>query len=224
MLIYILFVVQILVLYFISRITIRELFYVLRWIFKEEKIVFTIISLIFLPGTILHEMSHFLMATILMLRVADITIIPTWEGNYIKLGRVLYEKKDVVRGFLVGIAPVFGGLFFLWAFSYFKLFPQQNIFLNILLVYLIFSVSTSMFSSKQDMIDAIFMLPFLFFIGIAIYLFKIDLVALVKTNESFFNDLGRVLSTINYYALFTICIHVVLVILLTLLRSRKRYA
>ena len=62
-------------------------------------------ALLYFPGTAVHEMSHLVMAMILNLKVRDISLLPKIRGNTIKLGTVTYEKKDVVRGLIVGIAP-----------------------------------------------------------------------------------------------------------------------
>lgn len=208
---FVLFFICIIVLYFIAQQTINNLFHVLRLFFKNDKIVFTIISLFFLPGTILHEMTHFFAAIVLMLNVHEVKIFPEFEKNYIKLGKVLYEKKDIVRGILVGVAPVFGGLlFFLW-FSVFKIFPQQNMIINILLAYIIFSVSSTMFSSKQDLIDLLYIIPLGFIAGAIIYIFNIRIDLLFK-NDQLMVGMIEVMKRINFYILISIGIHVVLLV------------
>ena len=157
---YLAFVIfQLILIYFISRKLINELFYCLRIFIKNDKTIYNLISLFFLPGTILHEISHFFAATVLFLRVRSVSILPEWKGNYLKLGSVVYEKKDLLRSILVGIAPLFGGLAFFWFLAAFHLFPQTNMGINILLAYLIFSVATNMFSSAKDLQDLIFILP-----------------------------------------------------------------
>ncbi|NTU46211.1 hypothetical protein HGA88_01150 [Candidatus Roizmanbacteria bacterium] len=219
-----LFFLQLIILYFLSRVSIRELFFSLRWIFKSEKLVFVLISLLFLPGTLIHEISHFFMAIALVMRVRDITILPQWEDKGIKLGRVLYEKRDVISGFIVGIAPVFGGLFFLWIISYFHIFPQPNIAINAVLIFLIFSISTSMFSSKQDLVDAVFMIPLVLVIGAILYIFNINIFSFVNTKYTIIADIVQFFSSINGYMFFTICIHSGLILLLVLLRKVFKYA
>src|SRR4051812_13086785 len=103
------FVIQLIGLYFVSRQTIKELFIFLRK-FLPNGAAFTIITILFLPGTALHEMAHFITALILFLHVREISILPEFQKDQIKLGKVIYEKKDIFRGILVGVAPIFFGL------------------------------------------------------------------------------------------------------------------
>ena len=106
------FIILLLILFFLSCQTTNEIFYFLRMFIKNDSTVFGLVTFFFLPGTILHEFSHFFMAIILFLPVHKIQILPEFEKNYIKLGKVLYEKKDVIRGVIVGIAPLLGAMLF----------------------------------------------------------------------------------------------------------------
>lgn len=203
----ILFVIQLIALFFLSRITINNLFHFFRLFSKNDKAVFGLVSLIFFPGTILHEFAHFFAAIILFMRVRDIKIFPEWEGDYIKLGRVLYEKKDFVRGVLVGIAPIIAGLLFFLAISAWRLFPNQNIWINVLIVYIIFTVSSMMFSSKQDLIDLVFVLPLFIVLAGIIYIFdiKFDFIFRDQTVSSLF---ASFLNNINFYLFLSLAIHI----------------
>ncbi|NTU72819.1 hypothetical protein HGB07_01430 [Candidatus Roizmanbacteria bacterium] len=215
-----LFVGQVIILFFVSKVTIQELFYFFRIFFRREQVVFSLISFLFLPGTILHEMAHFLMATILLLRVGEIKIFPVWEKNYIRLGHVLYEKKDVIRGILVGIAPVIAGLLFFWGLGVSHLFPSTNIWLNVLLGYLIFVVSSTMFSSKQDMVDIIFILPVLVFVGLGLYIFQFDFSQLLRADNVFVIRFNEFLYGINFYILLSLFIHGIVIGVIKVVRLK----
>ncbi len=208
------FLAQILLIYFATRFTTNEIFAFLRIFIKEDKIVFVIISIVFLPGTIIHEMSHYLTATISLLNVREVNIFPQFEGNYIKLGSVVYEKKDILRGILVGIAPLFFGLFIFWLIHSFKIFPQSNLGLNILFTYLIFTISSTMFSSAQDLKDLVFILPLIIIIAAFIYVFNINIADFLK--NGFFNNLTIFAKTVNFYLLLSLIIDLSLY---TVLRS-----
>lgn len=205
-------VIQTILLYFISRLTINELFYFLRFFLKNEKIVFSLVSLFFLPGTITHEMAHYFAALILMLQVKEVKIFPEWEKNYIKLGKVLYEKKDLVRSIIVGIAPVLAGFLFFWWMSVFKIFPSQNIILNLFFGYIVFAVSSTMFSSKQDLIDLIYILPLSIIIIGIVYIFDIRFDFILK-NEISIKFLLSSIKSINFYLLLSLTINLFLIIL-----------
>lgn len=158
-------------LFAVSRENIKFLFLILR----NKKLAFWVISILFFPGTVIHELSHFLTALLLFLRVKDIEIFPNFEKGSLKLGRVIYEKKDFFRSFLVGVSPLFFGTFVLYIIFYFKLFPSKDLFINIFWGYLIFSISSTMFSSKRDLQDAKYLIPLFLFLMMCIYLFDLQI-------------------------------------------------
>lgn len=211
-------IVLLFILFFVSRQTTNEVFYLLRVFIKNDSLIFGIVSLFFLPGTILHEFSHFFMAIILFLPVHKIQILPEFEKNYIKLGKVLYEKKDVIRGVIVGIAPLFGALLFFWFLSVFHLFPQQNVWLTILLGYIIFSVSSAMFSSKQDLIDLIYVIPFIILFAIVVYLFNINFDFILR-NKRLISNIQEFFFNIRFYLVFSLVSHGIVIIAFKSFRS-----
>jgi hypothetical protein len=206
------------VLFFVSRQTINELFYILRIFIKGDSVVFGLVALFFLPGTILHEFSHFFMAIILFLPVHKIQIFPEFEKNYIKLGKVLYEKKDVIRGVIVGLAPLFGALLLFWVLSVFHLFPQQNILLTIVLGYIIFAVSSSMFSSQQDLIDLVYFIPFVILLGIIIYIFNINFDFIFR-NRILMQKIEDFFLNVRFYIIFSLVIHGIVIVTFKSLRK-----
>lgn len=67
-------------------------------------------SLPLLPGVALHELSHALMATVLGVKTANLTIIPRRQADgHVRLGSVQVERVDVVRSSLIGLAPLLAG-------------------------------------------------------------------------------------------------------------------
>ena len=213
-------IVQITLIFFISRLTTNQIFYFLRKFIKKEKVIFSLVSLFYLPGTSLHEIAHFLAATALFLKVKEIKIFPEFKEGYIKLGSVLYEKKDFIRGFLVGIAPIFAGILFFYFISVFKIFPSTNIFQNLLFAYLIFAVSSTMFSSKQDLVDFVFIIPILILIIAFIYIFQIDFSIILK-NKELLESLLEFLKEVNFYLFFSLIINFSFFIILKWLTNIK---
>jgi hypothetical protein len=70
-------------------------------------------ALIMLPGTVLHELSHWLMAEFLRVPTGAITILPGEDlgtSREARLGSVATGTSDPFRGFLIGIAPMVTGL------------------------------------------------------------------------------------------------------------------
>lgn len=199
-------------LYFISRETINSLFNLLILLF-EEKYVFSIISVIFLPGTIVHEISHYLTATILLLNVKEVTIFPKFQSNRIKLGGVSYEKKDFFRGFLVGVSPFFSGLYIFWLIHSLNFFPQLNVWFNIIIIYLIFAISSTMFSSKEDLKDLVFIIPIIAIFILLIYIFNIK-INLLFENKIAIDHLLNFTKILNSYLLYSLIINLALLFLL----------
>ncbi len=211
-----LFIVQLFTVYWLSRKSIRQIFILLHKLIPHKPTIFMIIAFIFLPGTILHELSHFLMAIVLLLKVRAIHIFPEWSNTYLKLGSVLYEKKDVIRSIIVGIAPLIVGLLFFWWMSVVGVLSIEGIGLKAIVIYLIFVISSTMFSSKQDLVDAVYVLPILVIVGILFYIFPIDL-SFITRQELLIDAVQKFLYDVNIYLGISLFIHSVLLLILSLL-------
>jgi len=204
----IVFLLQIIIIFIVSRLILKELFLLLRKFFLTDFPVFLLVSLIFLPGTIIHESAHFITALFLILPVKSMTVFPKWDNNEIKLGEVLFIKKDFLRAILVGIAPVFFGVGILFSLFYFHIYPTNNLGLNILYSYLIFSISANMFSSKQDLKDLALIIPVIMLLVIVFYVFDI------KIN---IGSLNVIMNKINLYIFFVLIVNTVLFLFTKLL-------
>lgn len=139
----------------------------------SKRVGLILYSLIFLPGVIIHEISHFFMAGFLGVPTGDITIFPSGktETGSERLGSVQVGKSDIFRGSLIGIAPLlFGSVIIIaltrWQFpelitSLINLNQPLNHFLlegrqilaeplNLIWVYLILAITNTMFVSDSD--------------------------------------------------------------------------
>ncbi|MCC6456860.1 MAG: hypothetical protein IT328_18030 [Caldilineaceae bacterium] len=67
------------------------------------------IFLFFLPGVLLHESAHWIMARLLGLKTGKFRVWPKRHGKHIGLGSVSVESRDVIRDSLVGVAPLLVG-------------------------------------------------------------------------------------------------------------------
>jgi hypothetical protein len=66
--------------------------------------------LIMLPGILLHELSHLIMASLVGLKVGEFSLGPRVRDPYsIELGSVTVSRADVFRESLVGLAPFLSG-------------------------------------------------------------------------------------------------------------------
>jgi len=198
------------VLFLISRYSIQKLFQVFIISFRSNTIAFILMSTILLPGTIIHELSHAFMAMVLHLKIRDIKIFPEWKHDSIKLGSVVYEKKDVFRSILVGVAPFFVGLIALWWLYGLGLYQSTSALQFIGVSYLVFVISTTMFSSKQDMVDILYIIPIIVLIIGIVYVFQIDLHLLMKLFEV--EAVVQFLYAIRKYITVAIGIHTIIII------------
>ena len=63
-----------------------------------------------LPGVALHEIAHALMASLLGVKSANLTIIPSRQPDgHVRLGSVQVERVDAVRASVIGLAPLLFG-------------------------------------------------------------------------------------------------------------------
>ncbi len=102
---------------FLQRALHRELQAALLLLTRRLDIALAIFSLIFLPGVILHEASHYVMAKVLRVRTGRFSLIPRRLGDgRLLLGYVETAPTDIFRDALIGAAPLIaGGLFVAYA-------------------------------------------------------------------------------------------------------------
>lgn len=79
-------------------------------IFRDPDIAMITYSLTVLPGVILHEGSHWVVATLIGVRTGRFSVFPerTTDGH-LRLGFVETERTDVIREALIGAAPLLVG-------------------------------------------------------------------------------------------------------------------
>jgi hypothetical protein len=166
-----------------------------------------LLSFIFLPGIVVHEMSHFLMAIILFVPVGNMEFVPKRHGNNVRMGSVEIGKTDPIRRSLIGFAPIFIGLIIITTvvsfFSSNVPFIQGKgllvyIALILVIAYLLFAIGNTMFSSSKDMDGTAEILIVLFIIFIGAYvlgfrpqlsildkIFTIGMIAVIQRSSMF---------------------------------------
>jgi hypothetical protein len=76
----------------------------------HEDMALMLYALPLLPGVALHELSHALMARLLRVQTANLTVVPRRQADgHVRLGSVQVERVDVIRGSLIGLAPLLAG-------------------------------------------------------------------------------------------------------------------
>ena len=77
---------------------------------KHADMALLLYSLPLLPGVALHELSHAVMAALLGVKTANLTLIPRRQPDgHVRLGSVQVERVDVIRSSLIGVAPLLAG-------------------------------------------------------------------------------------------------------------------
>lgn len=143
----------IIAIFIFSRAVLRHMFLFLHRFTRSQSIGIGVISILYFPGTVVHEMSHYIVALLLNLHPRDISLFPVIEGRRVQLGHVEYEraKGDFIRPILVGIAPLFGASAIIWLIVQTNLLMDGNWFVRLTLGYLLLSITANMFSSDQDL-------------------------------------------------------------------------
>lgn len=121
-----------------------------------------------LPGIILHELSHYLVAKMLFVPAGQFRIgLRDLRARQVTLGSVSIERVDPLRESLIGAAPFVFGIAVIWLIAAwgFDVWPPSRASLMLMLerlvqyaddwttwldVYLIFAVSTAMIPSESD--------------------------------------------------------------------------
>jgi hypothetical protein len=185
-------ILELLVLFFLSRTLTQEMSLLFHKILKSRRISVWLIAIIFLPGTIIHEFSHALSAKILFVHVGKMELMPSLNGESLKLGSVEVGKTDIFRNFLIGIAPFVIGVSLLLLVLYFS-FTKNIIGMNLItgiVLYFIFVVANTMYSSKKDMEGAIEFLLLIVSPVLLLYFFGVRIPGLnlsIFTNSEFAN-------------------------------------
>ena len=166
MTLFLLFAVEFFVLFLLSKTLTRSL---------SRFLSIQVLSFLFLPGVIIHELSHLLTAAILFVRVGEIEFTPKVTENGVKLGSVEIGRCDPIRRSIIGFAPVFAGFSLILGSIYYALQNYHTIaewgtyVIFVILLYFVFAVSNTMFSSSKDMEGTVALIVALLIIVILLY-------------------------------------------------------
>ncbi len=210
MLVHLLLLIFILFLLFLIARKISSYIYLFLYLLTtSQTFSVSILSLILLPGTIIHELSHFFFASVLRVPTGELSVIPTIDEKtgQVKAGKLEIGKVDPFRHTIVGLAPTIIGIFLIYLTGK-VFFPQQ---LTIIGYYLFFVVSTTMFSSKKDMESLKIALPITLLIILTFYLIGLRIsltLNLIVGTEKFLKELNSYLliSTLINFLVFLILV------------------
>ncbi len=183
---------ELVVLFSFSKTITQNLFFVFYGVFKSQQIAATLIFVLFFPGVFLHELSHFLAAEVLLVKAHDLRLSPQINAGHLRMGSVVISKTDIVRSFLIGVAPILSGSFVLVFGVYFFLNNLSWVMglplawsgvVFVCFGWFLFFVSNTMFSSKKDvetLVPLLFLTSFLLLVLlIALAFLKINTLGVV---------------------------------------------
>lgn len=127
------------------------------YLIDSPKLIAYGVAILLLPGTLIHELSHWLVAELLRVPTGKLELLPQIEtNNRVRLGSLQIAQTDPFRRTLIGLAPLFMGLTVLFLIG--NQFPQigwpptLGINLkNLALFYGVLVVANTMFSSQKDL-------------------------------------------------------------------------
>lgn len=132
-------------LFLLSRILVRSISQILG---------IRLFHLLFLPGVIIHELAHLIVAEVIFVRTRGLSFSPEQEEDRIVMGSVGIESTDPIRRAIIGFAPVFVGVLLI-AFSVFYFLSPRSPFSQTLsylaVFFIVFEIGNTMFSSRRDL-------------------------------------------------------------------------
>lgn len=152
-----LFFSELFALFLLSRLLTRDLSSLLFRLTHSKSITIAILSFLFLPGTIVHEVSHYLMAHLVFVPAGKLEVVPKMEERGVKLGSVAIARTDPFRRLFIGIAPfLIGTIIILITLFYVINYDLLDAPLAVFVTgYILFEVGNTMFSSRKDMEGAL---------------------------------------------------------------------
>ncbi|MBL8056889.1 MAG: hypothetical protein JNK29_09340 [Anaerolineales bacterium] len=79
-------------------------------LFRSPDVATVLYAVVMLPGVLVHELSHWLMATLVGARTGRFSVVPErLPDGTLRLGFVETEQTDVFREALIGAAPLLAG-------------------------------------------------------------------------------------------------------------------
>lgn len=121
-----------------------------------------------LPGTMVHELSHLVMAKLLGVRTGKVSFGPKpRRGGVVQFGAVNYQRPDALRESLIGLAPLMAGSALVLALAHWRFGLDSAVTLRLqdlparlmrvpraqdawLWLYLIMAIANAMLPSASD--------------------------------------------------------------------------
>ncbi len=150
MIYFLFFIAELLFLLFLSKKLINNLARLIYRFTRSHRVVVHALAVIFLPGTIIHELAHLLFAGVMLVPVGELSVYPEIEEHGMKLGSVQIGQTDPFRRMIVGVAPVLLGMVLIFSIFLLVKIGEAPWWQAALGLYMLFQIGNTMFSSKKD--------------------------------------------------------------------------
>lgn len=182
------FVLEFLFLFFLSKLLVRSISIFFLKVARKENLAIRLFHLLLLPGVIVHELAHLIVAEAMLVRTGGLSFAPEPDGDRVVMGSVSIQQTDPIRRAIIGFAPVFVGILIISFFVFFFLSERSPLDFpwNYLLVFfMVFQIGNTMFSSSKDLEGSAFLLVVIAGVFAACYFLG---VRLPETFISYFNS------------------------------------
>lgn len=139
---------------------------------RNESLAIRLFHLFLLPGVVIHELAHLLVAEAMLVRTGGLSFSPEPSEDKIVMGSVGIEETDPFRRAIIGFAPVLVGILLISFFVFYFLSEKSPLSIpwNYLLVFfMVFQIGNTMFSSKKDLEGSLFLFIVIVFVIIVAY-------------------------------------------------------
>ncbi|GIV66824.1 MAG: hypothetical protein KatS3mg047_1217 [Bellilinea sp.] len=227
------FILSLLVYLVVQRRLHREIQGVFLLLTRSPALALGLFALLFFPGVLIHETSHWIAAKLMGVRTGKFSLIPQLQPDgTLRLGYVEAAPVDVFRETIIGAAPFFSGVLAVgWIAAFpLKVFSAGQIqslaslwaslteVINLpdfwLWFYLAFTISSTMLPSESDRRA---WLPALAIIGLIVLI--VIFVGVGEWLLVLVKPINRILSAIALVFVFSLLLHLFLIIPFWLLRK-----
>jgi len=217
---WLLLIISFIILLFLSRKLTSSLYLLTFLIFKSNRFALAVLAGILLPGTVIHELSHFFIATILRVPTGNLTVFPKVErSGEVRTGRLEMAGTDPFRHTLIGLAPLITGVLIIYVIGKiflndFFLIPNSKFQIPDSLIgsYLLFITTNTMFTSKRDLAGLKIAGPIILITLISLYYLGIR----IFLEEPVIRKIDTVLKNLNSYLVLAAIINFLVYLFLIL--------
>ena len=224
------FLAQVFILYLLSNSFHNKLHFLGAGISKNRLFIAKVVGYIFFIGTLVHELSHIIMARLLFVRTKNINLqTEIIDDRHIKYGTAEIEATDPFRSSIIGIAPLIFGIILIYLLTLNINFNFIS-WIDAVKLFLISQISNSMFLSDSDTKDlkvvlfiSFIILLSLFFIDVNYSFISFDETLTSMKNFFFNSSYVLFLKNLNLIFLVTVILNLLSILFLNLLLKIKRY-